>query len=254
MRDARGVRAVVIAGLLVANAAHADVPAELADDRVELLDGRVAVRLVAGSELDDRGAHVDWGDARLTIVARDLGGVRAADVRERIAVELRGEGVAVAPLERLALARPVTGYGATVHVPRARDGRRLVYAAFATDRTGRLTELAFYVAGSDELDAWAKLGAQVASTISAREVHAHVLRRLQGECATLRDLTISPYPTDTIIVDRAFEGTLWNRPTSWSRWLDREGYHAEALAGDAHVVCTAPTRDALEVARRQVER
>ena len=233
--------------------ARADVPQTLSTERVDLLHGRIAVALVEGSELEGGDTtYADWGDTRLTVVARDLGTVRLFDVRDRIAREVRADGQIVARIEPVALARPNLGYGVRVRAPRAVEGRELVYAAFVVDRGGRFYELAFFVSVSDEVDGWSNVAARIAATTIVRTEHAQPLPQPRGTCVVQPDVVFAPYPVDTLEVSPVRSGTLYGRATLWSLWLDGSGYHAEAIAGDAHVVCSAATRDALERSRRAV--
>jgi hypothetical protein len=161
------MRAWLVAVLLASPAARADEPRDLTLDAepTVMLDGALSIRLAGAAQLDDSaGAHLDWGDERLTIVARDLGmaPVRAGTTRDRIAAALPDDGVACAPIEPLALARLLIAFSAAPRAARLIDGRRLVYAAFASDRTDRLFELAFY---ADDTGTWSPLAARIAATL-----------------------------------------------------------------------------------------
>jgi hypothetical protein len=246
------MRAVIAIAALGVHVARADVPA-LSTERTELLEGRIAVALVEGAEVDGAdGAHTDWDDTRLTVVARDLGGVRLGDLHERIAREVRSDGQIVARIEPIRLARPNLAYGTTVRAPRSIDGRELVYAAFVVDRGGRFYELAFFVDVDDTSISWSDVSARIAATMVIPTVPTQPRPVPQGSCAVERGVDISPYPVDTVEVFPAFAGTLYGRSTTWSVWRDSGGYHAEALAGDAHVVCTSASRAALERSRRAI--
>jgi hypothetical protein len=244
---------VVVAATLAINAARADVPQALSTERTDLLDGRIAVALVEGSEVEGGEiVRADWGDTRLTVVAQDLGTARLADIRERIAREVRADGEIVARIAPVPLARPNLGYSVRIGAPRTVEGRELVYAAFIVDRSGRLYELAFFVSQTDELEGWSDVAARIAATTVIRTVDAKPRALPQGTCAVQPDLVFAPYPVTTLEVFPVHAGTLYGRATGWSVWLDGSGYHAEAIAGDAHVICSAATREGLERSRRAI--
>jgi hypothetical protein len=227
--------------LLVAQSARAD---ELDREATPLLDGAIAVRLADGTQLDgDSGAHLDWGDARLVILARDLGATHAGTVRDRIALALRDDGEACAPLAPLRLGKTAVAFAATPRAP-----RRLVYAAFAADRAGRLRELAFY--GDATL---APLAARIASTLVVREPHAQPKPSglVLAGCELVTGERIDP-PAKWSVELFPADGWLDGAHVVWSRWRDNVGFHAEAVTPTRHVQCNAPDRAALDAALKAV--
>lgn len=239
------MRAWLLAIAVAAGTAHADVPGAVAGARVSLLDGQLAMQLVEGSLVESASrASLDWDDARLTIVARDAGVVRASGLRDWIAMRLRAEGQPVVALQPLAVAKPGLAYGATVRAPRVRDGRRLVYVAFAANREGRVSEVQFYLAGADELDAWARVAARVATTMTTSDPLSPVLppsERLDGACRDLTTWSIDLYPPEARETG-VMRSPIGGKTAYWSVWEDDAGSHAETLTDKRHVVCDAPNR------------
>jgi hypothetical protein len=230
--------------LLAAQVARADEMQELDRDATPLLDGALAVRLAGGTQLDsDAGAHLDWGDERLVIVARDLGATRAGTVRDRIALALRDDGEACAPLAPLELGKTAVAFAATPRAP-----RKLVYAAFAADRGGRLRELAFY--GDAAL---APLAARIAATLVVREPHAQPRPSglVMAGCELVTGERNDP-PAKWSVELWPADGWLSGGHVKWSRWRDNFGFHAEAVTPTQHVICNAADRAALDVALKTV--
>jgi hypothetical protein len=249
------MRVVVVVFVLGAVVARADV-APLSTDRVALLDGHLSLRVVVGSEVESLAAQLDWGDTRLTVVARDLGTIELAGLRDRIVHEVEIDGQDIASIDRLLVAQPDLELAASIHAPHLVNGRALVYAAFLVDGARRGYELAFYVS-EDASEAWGKLAATIARTAivvpperSPSPPQPTVLAppTPTGSCASISDLHVEPYPAGANVLP-TIDGLLFGRAVTWSEWQDGLGYHAEAASDDAHAYCSGTTDDALERAR-----
>lgn len=175
--------AVVVATLIAPALAMADSPADkkLVATRTALLGDRMSVMLPAAMKVaprresimsaeaageDETRAMLDDGKARFVMMSYELYALAGTDVKATVEADAKSQGL-TAPLEVLALPKPLVGFAIAPAVGKDREAN-LAYAAWIASGDGTMQFVAFYVNpdGAAQGPAWAALGRKIAATVA----------------------------------------------------------------------------------------
>jgi hypothetical protein len=173
----------VVATLIAPAMAMADSPADkkLATTGTELLGDRMSVMLPAGMRVAPRRANImsaeaagedetramlDDGKARFVMMSYELYALAGADVKATVEADAKSQNL-TAPLEALALPKPLVGFAIAPPVGKDREAN-LTYAAWILSGDGTMQFVAFYVNpdGAAQGPAWAAVGKKIAATLA----------------------------------------------------------------------------------------
>jgi hypothetical protein len=274
------VRAVivlfVVAGVAVAGVAAADPPDNpralpLTGDAVEVIAGHLAIRPLAGAEIDHGRMRITyrWGQASVVMTMSTTTLAGGADLRAEIvrAVADDDRRVAAAQVVPLAVAAPLSGFAVVPRTPARAD--ELVLAAYVAGADGSVDRLAFYIDddGAAELPAWVDVARAIAETASASSLaptrmgrwvidlpRAGRVRTDAGTRAAFRLSSLgcaveSGGPALAVLdAAAATDGVLLGQRTTW--WtVHSYVWEASAQVDETRILCLGQDRQQLDYAR-----